>query len=390
MKQTYLIIGASITIVLLICIWAYLLIYGTPKPVENFFTDFSFSGSGEVIDDIPFIPLVDENIVDVADISPLRQLTTRPVIGFGEKIENNESIMLYAEAGIGHVYAINLNTGTETRLSNITIINSQSAQFSPDGQYVAIRSGYGSQNTIKLLTLAGENSATEETLSQSIVDFTFSDSNELLFTEYTNSGLIGRSLNPISKVVRNIFSVPFQSATIAWNTDGTAPHYVYPKSSTKLPGFLYSLKSGAVTRIDASGYGLNALANSKYIVYTRTVGQGVQSRTISLNSSESLALTVIAEPSKCVISKKDTDAMYCGYEKQTLRTEFPDNWYKGSVSFSDSLWEVSLSQGYSSQLINPATAVGREIDIINIDISTDGGVLYFNNKNDNTLWLYEI
>ena len=390
MKKTYLIIGGCTLIVLLLAVWVYLLIYGTPKPVENFFTDFSFSGNSTTEGAVPFIPEVTDSQVDVGDVSPLRQLTTKAVIGFGEQNSNDTGSVVYAEAGTGHVYAINLKTGTETRLSNITIPNAQLAKFSADGIYVAIRSGYGTQNTIELLKLNGENNATKETLTQKMVDFTFNQKNELLYTEYTNDGLVGRTLTIESKTTKNLFTVPFQSATIVWDTTGGTNHYAYPKASARLTGYLYSIQNGVLSREQASGKGLVALSNANYYVYSITTGNRPISYVYNRSTGEKNSLPILIQPGKCTFDKNNIDRMYCGFEKDTPQYEFPDSWYKGLTSFSDKIYDIDIKRGLATQLSSPEDKVGRPLDIADINNNSTGKMLYFINKNDNTLWMYEI
>ncbi len=391
MKNTYLIIGGGSAVLLLLAIWAYLLIYGTPKPVENFFTDFSFGGGATEEPFIPFIPEAPDNQVDVAS-TPLRQLTVKPVIGFKEVTSMNggERIMLYAEAGTGHVFSINLTTGMETRLSNITIPSAQKAQFNTDGTMAAIRSGYGSQNTIELLTLAGENNATQETLLPKMVDFKFSGENKILFSEYSSSGLLGREYDSETGVSRTLFSVPFQNATVAWSLNASTPHYVYPKASAKLTGFLYRISNGIVVREQASGGGLTALGNETYYIHTVTTARGPASFTTDRTTGVTNSLPIVVQADKCVFSSQDSDKIYCGYEEANMNYEFPDNWYKGLVSFADTLWEIDIKKGLATRLVDTEQETGRELDTIGMDMSVETKVLYFINKNDNTLWMYEI
>ncbi|PIW96926.1 hypothetical protein COZ82_02315, partial [Candidatus Kaiserbacteria bacterium CG_4_8_14_3_um_filter_38_9] len=68
----------------------------------------------------------------------------------------------------------------------------------------------------------------------------------------------------------------------------------------------------------------------------------------------------------------------------------PDDWYRGTRIFNDRIWEVNLNNQSATQLISPPLAVGRELDITDITIGQDDKMLYFTNKNDRTLWLYEI
>jgi hypothetical protein len=82
--------------------------------------------------------------------------------------------------------------------------------------------------------------------------------------------------------------------------------------------------------------------------------------------------------------------MYCGYELTDYSYNYPDDWYRGTRSFNDRIWQLNLTTGSASQLVSPEKETGRQIDITNMNTGLDGKMLYFTNKNDNTLWLYEI
>ena len=393
MKKTYLIIGGVTAILLLIAIWVYLLIYGTPKPVEQFFTDFTFSGTSDNTLVEPLLPLETETQVDI-NTAKLRQLTTRPIIGMGEYTKKEEiskiTYIRYAEAGTGHIYSINITTGEETRISNATVAGASRVQFSPNGQYAAIASGYTNQNTITLVTFNTDSTATTKLLSQKMIDFNFSNNNELRYTEYSRSGQTGRSLNPATLVGSTLFTIPFQSATVVWSMETNTPNYVYPKTSVKLPGYLYVLNNGAINRLEVSGLGLSALASSVYIVTTQLFNNTPLSRSLNSKTGSVTSLPIVVEPSKCAMSLTKANIMYCGNEQKEYGYEFPDNWYKGLVSFNDRLYEVDLERGSATQLINPEATTGRQIDVIHMTPSENSRVLYFMNKNDNTLWMYEI
>ncbi|MES2966899.1 MAG: hypothetical protein V4668_03865 [Patescibacteria group bacterium] len=394
MKKIYLIIAGVIAILLLVAIWLYLLIYGTPKPVEQFFTDFTFSGTGENIPFEPSLPPLDPGSQVDVTTAKLRQLTIKPIIGLGEHTEGEDlsriSYIRYAETGTGHIFSINIITGEEKRISNATIAGASKAVFSPNGKYVAIASGNTTQNTVTLITLTNNDTATTQLLSQKMVDFNFSATNELRYTEYSSSGLTGRSLNPDTLVGSTIFTIPFQSATVIWNTETNSPNYVYPKTSTKLPGYLYSLSNGSIKRLNVTGNALTVEANKDYYVSTQQVGEKPSSFITKVIDKKISTLPLIMEPSKCVFSTKDFNILYCGYELTEYSYEFPDNWYKGLISFSDTIWQIDVEKGSATQIVNPETETGRAVDITNMSIGSTNEVLYFINKTDNTLWMYEI
>ena len=77
----------------------------------------------------------------------------------------------------------------------------------------------------------------------------------------------------------------------------------------------------------------------------------------------------------------------------TPLTEFPylmpDLWYKGEVQMNDSLWEYSVENESTSLLVSPENATGRQLDIVQPQFGINDANLYFQNKVDQTLWIYE-
>jgi WD40 repeat protein len=393
MKKTSLIIFGIGAVVLLFAIWLYLLIYGTPTKVTEYFANFNSFNSNTVASSTP-TPEPAPVTVDVKK-DALRQLTTRPVVGFAEFKNNSNGtttrFIRYAEAGTGNIYQINLESGEEIRLSNITVPNAESAAFSPDGMYIAVRSGYTNTSKVILLTLTGSSSADSVVLNPQIVDYTFSPENELLYTELTSDGTTGSVYTPATGATRVLFTIPFQAVTMVWSHNPAIPHYAYPKTSPELRGYLYAIKAGNIVRQPIDGLGLTAKANSEYIVKTEQTGNGAPVTTeYNFTTGKPNPIPLIFEPSKCTFTPTNSTIMYCGYELNTFSPEYPTDWYRGDVSFADNIWKINLKTQSANQLVSPLQNSGRTVDIINLNISDDGKMLYFTNKNDNTLWLYEI
>lgn len=394
MKKTLLISAGISAIVILFSIWLYLLVYGTPSKVTEVFTNFGFFNSSAVSPDGEQSLTENTNSVAVVDVAPakLRQLTTKPVIGFIEfqATSSEPKFIIYAEGGTGHIYSINLTTGEEVRISNTTIPNAEKAVFSSDKKFAAIRSGYGNNSKIILLTLNDSSGALTEQLATSMIDFDFSPENELLYYSYTNTGVSSYALNPSTKISRNQFDVPFQGATVSWSKNSQTPSYVYLQATSKLNGYLYQIVSGKLSRLQIEGRGLTAEGSGNYIFFTTLNGAENASVIYNKTADKFTSSPILMEPNKCAFSSKISSVVYCGYQLTSYGTDFPDEWYMGKRTFNDNIWSVNLDNGSASQLIIPETETGRQLDITSMTNSPDGKVLYFNNKNDNTLWMYEI
>lgn len=388
MRKIYFIIAGIITILILVLVWVYLLIYGTPKPVEKFFTDFSLTGNTI---STGFAEVAETSTQPQVDVQKdrLRQLTVKPVIGFKEVSIGDERLLYYSEAGTGHIYTINLATGEEKRVSNSTVVNASQAEFNNNGTFAVIRSGYTLTNNVQLLTINGDT-INNSSLPIRMIDYTWNSQNKLYYTDFSDNGLVAHTLDPNTLSSQDIFTVPFPSATVIWSNTTTTPHYVFSKTSSKLMGYLYSISNTRIRRLPIAGVGLTVLANKKYIVSTKQVNNQPVTNILNLNTGKSVLSSIIAEPKKCTLSDSDTNIMYCGNEQSKYGSDFPDDWYRGEKTFSDRIWSIDLARGSATQIENPENTIGRTFDVTNMSINIAGGVLYFMNKNDNTLWMYEI
>ncbi len=394
MKRSTFIIIIFVIILALFGAWVYSLLYGSPETREDLFARFDFFG-GEETDITPIITETPTPEPEPELIPPsaekLRQLTTRPVIGFREiaAASTSPQIVLYVEAGTGHIYQLNLTTGEDTRVSNVTIPTASRAEISPSGEYVAIRSGYTTDSELALITLGTEVQST--ILPTKASSFYFSHNNELLVAEVKPEGTTITSIHPVTQAAKPLYTIPFQNSTIVWSEHDTVPHYVYPKATNLLQGYLYQLKLGTIYRVPLAGDGLTAEANATYIVSGTRANEFYQSSIFNITNNSTTPAPIIFLPEKCVFRDANSSLLFCGYDLTASYThEFPNNWYKGDISFSDRIWKVDLEKLTASQLVAPVTVAGREIDITRMSIDGAGGSLYFINKHDNYLWTYEI
>lgn len=390
-RSTFIIIAFGI-IVLLFGLWVYSLLYGSPQKAAELFANFDFFTGNTTEEPAPVEPIiVEEPVVDVVT-AKLRQLTTRPVIGFYEKYSTSTEprFIIYAEAGTGHIFSINLDSGEEIRVSNVTIPAALEAVFSPTGEFAAVRSGYTVHSDIVLVDLRTQNAVTSETLPYKITDFSFDTYGNLLFTEETELGTIGKKLSAITKVAEDIFTVPFLSATIRWSEYGDTPIYVYPKASSRLQGYLYEIGSSKIIRLPVSGGGLMAEIGKDYLVYTELAVTEYLSFVYDITTKKTVNLPIIINPEKCAFSGASATTLFCGYETTDYSYAFPDDWFAGTRIFNDRIWRIDVNKQSATQLINPTTTTGREIDITNMIVGKEDSILYFINRNDNTLWVYEL
>lgn len=390
-KITFIVIG--LISIILIGVWAYMLFFYTPSDKEGgLFSDFGWF-TGQDVTPIEVPPPSDEIPLINVKGPRLRQLTTKPVAGYAELYSSSTEpyFVRYVEAGLGHVYDINMETGEEIRVSNTTVPQALTAEFSPDGTQVAIQADVTDRNLVTVGKI--ENGEfIGKPLPTSVTDFTFADNGELYYTEVRSQGVdtLGKALNLTTGATRDLFTIPFRAAAIDWAKGGQITNYTYTKPASRLLGYFYSINRGNIVREPISGEGLTVIANDRYAAYSLRSGDNHLSFTYNRDTKEFGTIPILPLPEKCTFASDEPSVLYCGYEYTIHDYHYPDNWYKGLISLNDSLWRVDLNDSSAVQLVIPLQTIGRELDIISPQYSASSSMLYFINKHDKTLWVYEL
>ncbi len=389
-QQVFIIVGALIVLVL-VAVWAYLLFFGTPQTANDVFAELGLSGSEDTFVVPP--PIAEEVSTVNMERPKLRQLTTKPVIGFREIVTATNTVpsLYYAEMGTGHIFSINLGSGEEVRISGTTIPKASVAEISNDGTLVAIASPTNSKNLNLVLGVLGTTTPTDLVLSSfsaEVSDFSIPKSGELLFAEQGEGSTVASAYNADTTKERVLFTLPYRDARIEWGEKADDSHYAYPKASYALEGFLYEAKAGKLTRLPIDGFGFTAKANDELIVYTTSVKEVPTTYLYNRKTKAERALDSYTLPEKCFLPESGT-TIICAQESTSVPYESPDRWYQGILSFKDSLYAIYTEDFTAELLADTYVESNREIDATQLQVGEGGSALYFINKNDNTLWMYE-
>ena len=392
MKRSYFIAIATTLALVLIAVWVYVLFFSTPNEPGDSFAELNF---GDTTDgSVPANPLEPEPVVDVVNTETLRQLTTKPVVGFTEVVNNQGSLagVFYIEAGTGHIFSIDLNNGTERRVSGTTFAQIKRGDITPNAQYVMIETGSGSTREFVL----GEfSSSTNEyvfnTVTEQITNFIATKENNFLFTTLTGNTLVASQYYPLSKTADVIFEVPFIDTVVRWGESALDNHYIYPKASARLEGYLYQSIDNKLGRISASGRGLTAIGNQEHVLYSTQVDRNYRTSLYNLETKEDIDLTGVfnAIIDKCV-NYPVKQTFICGTDNSPKNQNTPDDWYRGQETYSDSLWEVDPTNLSFRQLVNITSESGRAVDTLNLEMGPTEENVYFQNKSDMTLWMFTL
>ncbi len=387
MKKIYFIIIGGLILSGLLGFWVYSFLYGSPDNDSSFFTDLGIFGQNNTEDITPLPEIVPEPpMVDIPR-EPLRQLSEKPVVGMRMLETGSSSIMRFIEAGTGHIYDIDMLTGQESRISQISVPNASEGDVSPSGDYVAIRSGYGNQNDVILINLTNTENPTSVVLPNQIESFAFGFNNELLFTEITAGQTEGKGYLPSTGITRRLFTAPFTAHNMAWSNSSTSNHVIYTKPAASMLGYAYEITATGLNRLPQSGYGLsiNQSAGIKFV--GRTQNDSYTTQIIDRKNNANISPAAIV-PDKCVAGHIRKEVYFCASPIEFRVNNFPDMWYQGTFSFDDHLWVIG--SGRSTLLVHPFREVGKSLDIVKIQLSPREDSLYFTNKTDKSLWVYEL
>lgn len=391
-KKFLFVIGSTIVVIILAAIWGYLLFFSAPG-TPGTFTDFNLGNQTESVTPPP--PPVEEPEEPVINLqgSKLRQLTTRPVAGYRELTVSTTSprVVRYVEAGTGHLYEINLVTGEEERVSGTTLAMTSEANISPDGTVVLARSGQGSRSTVHIGSFVGTSTTalTFTPLSGQVIDFDITEAGELLVAATTDGGVVATERDVAGTVLQTLFTVPFREVQILWGEQAEATHYLYPKPTRFLEGALYATNGTRLERLPIDGFGLTANVMSDIVIYSR-VSENTYNGFIRTNDGRELTLPLLSTlADKCHVVS--ADIAYCASSQNPPNTnELPDAWYQGVYQTNDSLWRIDLFTGSAMALAESQAQPGRQIDVANLMSNPEVTALYFINKQDLTLWTYDL
>lgn len=385
MKKILLIIGIAL-ILILSGLWVYLLFFNGDEDNDGRFSLFGFGDTTDATVSLDDFFQNDAALVEeIVPFEPLRQLTTDPVVGYREiqLATSSRPLVYYVEAGTGHIFSIDIDSGAETRISNITVPAIKEAILSADGRYAALLSGRNLLTIIELPNSATNSALSSFTISEPVISFSFTENNELLYTATVTGGVEAKLFDLINKqTIKTLFAVPFTDVTMSWGNTVSGPHFYYPKPSSNFLGYLYMVRDGVTSRTPISGFGLRAVHTGESVLYTTTDDDNL----LSLYDSQTgdiIPLYLRSIPEKCA-GDRGSLSFVCGLfdNEEDFRIE---DWYTGKMNITGNLRVIDAEAIEILPVLNIMNS-GRVIDIT--APVWDGESLLFTNKNDKTLWRY--
>ncbi|MFA5987618.1 MAG: hypothetical protein WC797_03145 [Candidatus Paceibacterota bacterium] len=342
------------------------------------------------------------------ELPKLRSLVKDVVAGYTfaeKKVPNSKALethVRYLERGTGRIKEISVNDTIPYSVSNTTITGVFDATFNNTGDKLVIRKidddfsiktlyaemsaplATSTENQVKELSLYPSNTNFKELIDSP-------NKNSVLYTIADSSGSIGITSSFEPKGLKNnkqVFSSPLKEWSIDWPSSQflaftTKPSYfvdgylylIDTKDSSQ--NLLLSGKKGLVTSVNP---------NTQTLIYSESTKNGFISRLLNIKTGESSIFQAQTIPDKCVWSKISPEIIYCAAPTGIPNANYPDDWYNGTISFSDDFWKINTKTGEAISLYSKKSGV----DATNLSLDNNESFLALVNKNDSSLWILDV
>jgi hypothetical protein len=345
----------------------------------------------------------------------LRQLSVTPVAGMfasTTKMKSltlasttiNTTILRFIDRGMGHVYQTNDVNLAIDKISNTTLPKIYEAYWNKNLTAVILR--YLRDNSDDVSSFYAElrpvatSTASSTTpfeikgryLSSTINQIAVSPSGDRIFTWNIEGGRgVGYISSFDEKGKVKVVDVPFTQAQIAWPETNTLA--INTNASGLSSSFLYivNVKTGEMKRVIGNIRGLSSKISGdvKSILYSYT-NKLIGTRLYDINSGSTTDVIFKTLADKCVWSTLRKNEVYCAVPTETPEGIYPDDWYKGKVSFVDKIWHLDTRTGEVHLLGDLLNLSDKLIDATQLTLDPKENFLYFINKRDLSLWSLDL
>ncbi len=213
-----------------------------------------------------------------------------------------------------------------------------------------------------------------------------------MLTNENNAG-VGYIGNFDGTTVKKIFDTPLTQLNVEWPEANTIA--ITTKGSASQPGFLYFInpKTGLWKKILGPTFGLSAKVShdAKYVIASAAgSNQSIFTSIYTVSTLKSSDPIIRTLADKCAWGNFNKNMVYCAVPTQIDQATYPDDWYRGSVSFIDKIWQVDAITGEVHLVTSIVDQSDRIIDAYNLGLDAKDDWLFFMNKNDLSLWAFDL
>lgn len=340
-------------------------------------------------------------------IKRLRKLSNEPVAGAVIFNIGTTSVVRFVEKGTGNVYEARSDSNRIERLTNTTIPQIVRAMWLPDGsgflaQTILLENEIVETSFVKLakseddaiLESTTPYNVTISKLPTGIKELTIRPDSAKIFY-YTRSSSSGSSSWYISNPDGTSQSLVYTSPITEWVPEWISSNIIMmtSKASFSTLGYTYAFNISKKT-LQTQGVGITGLSTNSNqdgtFILASVGGNFPHLFVFDLKNSQTLDTGENVLSEKCVWTKQENPEVYCASPKQIPSGNYPDSWYKGTVSTDDYIKRMDLGKDLFNNIIDISRESGQKTDVINMNISPDETHIIFKNKIDGFLWMLRI
>lgn len=353
----------------------------TGEESKSFFdTIFPFGGApterGELVQET--------QVEDSGEVGPtprLRHISSFPIAGaFSFINEEGEEVIRYVEKGTGHIYETKTFELGQEKISNTTIPRIHEVVWI-DESSVILRY-FNEEEELENFFAELEDGSLLGSFIEKDIENIKVVGNTIRYVSETSSGSSIIRSNPNGSNRVTLYNSAFGEWDVDWWSLSLAILTTKTSGDTSGHSFFLNTNTGNLTKILDSITGLSILPNTENddILVSGNVEGIILSQIYDTETEESTLISLGVLPEKCIWSGEET--LYCFVPISFESGLYPDDWYKGIVSFSDDIWKIDTE----SEVTEVIEYLDDEIDGVNLILSPSEDYLLFTNKKDSTLW----
>lgn len=356
----------------------------------------------------PNNPETNPPVATPANIPALRLLSAAPIGGYGASTTAGVTVIRWIDRGRGNIYETRSNSLDTTTLSNtivpmtywsawnknLTAFISSLLQDGSDETSTV----YAELRTQTSTTTADGTSVTPfelkgKNLPSTIASFAVSPKKDKVFLFSVEGGRgIGYTAPFNGGAAAQIFDTPLTQVNVDWPEDNTIA--ITTKGTASQSGFLYFVdpKTGVWKKILGPVPGLSAKVSrdAKYAIISAAGNNGPLTSIYDIAKKTGTDAVIRTLADKCAWGNFYKDIVYCGVPSAPVPGTYPDDWYKGTLSTADKIWQVKAPTGEVHLIAPIADEAGRPVDTFNLGLDDKDAYLFFMNKNDLSFWSLDL
>ncbi len=298
-------------------------------------------------------------------------------------------VVRYIARASGNVFAYQIGTGTTTRTSNRTVPGIERALFAPDGSRAYVEYLSGAESAIVNTYALPADGGSGFFLPQNLADLAVSSTSLLALASGANGSIATSERLDGTKPIQ-AFSTALSLLRVGFLGKN---YFAFTKPSGALSGYAFGIDgAGNLYRVAGPRLGLVALPSpsGKRLLVSYIESGALRLELVDLVTRITLPLPVATIADKCVWAPSDA-AIYCGVPvSPPSGFLYPDDWYQGAVHFSDRIWKIDVQGRYAQLVLDFTKATNGALDAEALAVDPTLRELVVVNKNDSSLWAYQL